>query len=138
MAKGKCIGAIIKNEKGEFLAQYRLKIPTGLAMPAGHIEDGEIPEDCLTREILEETGLIIKSYKPLIENKYYPNPCPKSHEGHDWWVYEVVAEGEPILKEPDKHKFLRFMPLKEIREYIKRGETDPAWFKYILPELGII
>lgn len=29
----------------------------------GHFEKGESPEDCLLREVKEETGLILKSYK---------------------------------------------------------------------------
>ena len=131
------IGAILVNAKGEYLTQYRLKVPIGIALPAGHVDEGESPEDCLARELLEETGLTVKSYRLLVEGKYYPTPC-KSHDGHEWWVYEVVVGGEPILKEPDKHKFLKFMSLEEMRPYIEGGECDPAWFKYILPELGII
>ena len=29
----------------------------------GHFEDGESPEECLIREVLEETGLKLASYK---------------------------------------------------------------------------
>ncbi len=138
MSKGKSVGAIIKDEKGGFLVQYRLKTPQGLALPAGHIEEGEDPAECLLREVFEETGLKVKNFKPVIENKFYPNSCPKNHEGHDWWVYEAEAEGDLVLREPDKHKFLKFMSLDEMRRYVERGETDPAWFEYILPELVII
>ena len=28
----------------------------------GHLEEGEAPEDCLVREVLEETGLLLTSY----------------------------------------------------------------------------
>lgn len=29
----------------------------------GHIEDGETPEECIIREVFEETGLTLKSFK---------------------------------------------------------------------------
>ena len=29
----------------------------------GHFEEGESPEDCLLREVFEETGLILTSYR---------------------------------------------------------------------------
>lgn len=29
----------------------------------GHVEDGESPEECLTREVREETGLVLTSYR---------------------------------------------------------------------------
>ena len=133
---GKCIGAIIKNQQGEYLVQYRLKHPIGLALPAGHIENEEDPESCLKREVAEETGMRFVSYKEVL-HETFPNECPKVHEGHEWWVYEVVAEGEPVLCEPDKHKFLRFMSAGEMKQYVEKKEYDPAWFDHIFPALGI-
>lgn len=133
---GKSIGAIIKNDKGEYLVQYRLRHPVGLALPAGHVDDGESPEACLKRELGEETGLKLVSYNEVLHDTF-PNPCAKSHDGHEWWVYEVVVDGEPTLREPDKHKFLKFMPINEIKKYIERKEYDPAWFDNIFPALGI-
>lgn len=133
---GKCIGAIIKNKNGDYLVQYRLKHPMGLALPAGHIEGSESSELCLEREILEETGLKIVSYKEVL-HETFPNRCPKNHENHEWWVYEVLAEGEPVLRELDKHKFLRFMPADEMKQYVEKKEYDPAWFDHIFPALGV-
>jgi 8-oxo-dGTP pyrophosphatase MutT (NUDIX family) len=138
MSQGKSVGAIIKNEKGEYLVQYRLREPVGLAMPAGHIDDGESPEEALGRELLEETGIGMESAKLVFHGYIENNPCGSGHTGHDWWAYEVVAKGVPELKEPAEHKFVRFMPLAEMRPYIENRDYDSAWFEHILPSLGII
>ena len=137
MQEGKSVGAIIKDSSGRYLVQYRLKPPIGLALPAGHIDEGESPLVCIRREVFEETGLAVK-YSNQIFHRTLPTGCYKGHDSHEWWVYDVEAEGEPRLMEPDKHRFVRFMPIEEMRPYIERGEVDPAWFKYILPALGII
>lgn len=135
---GKSIGAIIRNSRGGYLLLYRLKIPQGLAMPAGHIDQGENPEGALWRELEEETGLEISRTKEVFHDLILDNPCRDGHKGHEWWVYEVEFVGEPMLREKKQHKFLKWMSPEEMRPYIERGETDPAWFKHILPALKII
>lgn len=137
---GKSVGAIIRNGEGKILTQYRLRPPIGMALPTGHVDYGELPEEALRRELLEETGLIIKSPK-LVFQALIPradNRCLKGHDSHEWWVYEVVADGEPRLMEPDKHRFLKFMSPGEMKPFIISGEADPAWFDYIFPALGIM
>lgn len=145
LCPGKSVGAIIKNAKGEYLAQYRLKHPVGLAFVAGHIHEGEKPETAMIREVSEEVGLSVVRYSEIL-HQIFPNECsrgPKEigrqYDGHEWWVYDVTEwNGEPKIKEPEAHKFVKFMSLEEMLPYIKSGETDPAWFKYILPALKIL
>lgn len=136
---GKSIGAIIRDRQGRFLVQYRLRNPVGLALPAGHVDEGESPLGALKREIPEETGLKVLRAKQIF-HKLIPcaTLCAKGHESHEWWVYEVAAEGEPELKETDKHRFVKFMFLEEMRSYIESGEYDPNWFDHIFPALGIL
>ena len=135
---GTSVGAIIKNEKGEYLALYRLKEPLGLALPAGHAEKGESPEEAIRREIFEEAGLTVIEQKEVFSGRIPSDRAHCGHTGHDWVVYEASAEGELALKEPNKHKFVKFMSVEEMRPYIKDLNYDSAWFKYILPALGII
>src|SRR3989344_5400604 len=123
---GTSVGAIVKNEKGEYLALYRLKEPLGLALPAGHI-DGESPEEAIRREIFEEAGLTVTEQKEVFFGRIPSDRAHCGHQAHDWWVYEAVVDGEPALKEPTKHKFVKFMSLEEMRPYIEELDYDSAW-----------
>lgn len=58
----------IENEKGEYLMLHRVKkhhdINAGKWIGVGgHVENGETPEECLLREVKEETGLRLTSYR---------------------------------------------------------------------------
>lgn len=61
------VAAIILNKKGEVLLAKRSKEPgKGLwNLPGGFLEENELPEEGLKREIKEETNLDIKSFKLL-------------------------------------------------------------------------
>lgn len=140
---GKSAGAIIKNNRGEYLCLYRLKHPEGLAFIAGHIDAGETPEEALQREVSEETGLIVERFNLVFEG-IVDNECSRNDESgkrynaHEWRVYDVIKwDGAPELKEPTKHKFVKFMTLEQIRDYASREDIDPAWTE-ILNALHIL
>ena len=76
----------------------------------GKIEEGETPEECIIREVKEETGLIIKS--PTLNGVM---TFPKFKDNEDWYVFLFTAnsfEGELIecnegdLKWVEKSKVL--------------------------------
>jgi 8-oxo-dGTP diphosphatase len=76
----------------------------------GKIEQGETPEECIIREVKEETGLIIKS-----PNLNGVMTFPKFKDNEDWYVFLFTAndfEGELIecnegdLKWVEKSKVL--------------------------------
>lgn len=70
------------------------------ALPGGHLEPGESPEDCAKREVQEETGLEIS----------VPRRGPWSTdlfetEGRQYVTLFMVADapaGEPTIREPEK------------------------------------
>ncbi len=132
------VGAVIKNPKGEYLMLYRLVKPHGLAMPAGHIDPGEEPGVAVRREVLEETGIriinIVRRWEQIV-----PVECSRGATVHFWYVFDVKSyQGEPELREPHKHKFLRFMSLEEIRQYADRKDFDPSWSNFIFKDLSIL
>jgi len=54
-----CYGVMIKNEKIALIKKSRGAYTGKLDLPGGSFEHGETPEECVTREILEETGLVV-------------------------------------------------------------------------------
>ena len=73
----------------------------------GHFEEGESPEECVCREVLEETGLRLKSYKArgiltFVQNKTFTEYIwlftADEYEG------ELIECDEGILEWIDKDK----------------------------------
>ncbi|KAG8527428.1 uncharacterized protein KY384_007580 [Bacidia gigantensis] len=76
------------------------------ALPGGHIEHGETFEECITREIMEETGLSVKNVRFLTATNDIM-PVEAKHYVTIFMVCEREAangaqEREPEVKEPEK------------------------------------
>ncbi len=134
------VGAIIKNHKGEILMIDRLKQPFGWACPAGHIDEGEEPEEALNREVEEETGLIVYDYHELSDLKDQANvpqeACSRGITKHLWVVYEVEIEKgteDNLIFKDDEVKAIKWCSVDEI----KTLPLEKAW-EYWLKKLSII
>ena len=71
--------AVLENSDGKILLHKRSDFNIW-AFPGGGAEEGESAEDCIVREVFEETGLKIKSFEaigfasnPKYETVTYPN-----------------------------------------------------------------
>lgn len=129
------VGAVIRNEKGEFLVLYRLEKPKGLALPAGHLLPHEDPGDAIRRAVLEKTGIKLVNIRRIIQKVVFAG-CRFGIRNHWWNIYEALKwEGKPQLFQPKRHQFVKFMSAEEIHDYIKRGEMLVAWSKFLLPEV---
>src|SRR6187455_2049888 len=84
---------LIQKGKGPFKGRWDL--------PGGKIDFGEIPEQTLKREVNEETGLKLKSYK-LISVEAYTHETRKERFHHTGVIFKATAKDIKKLKrEPD-------------------------------------
>ncbi|MBT5022466.1 NUDIX domain-containing protein [Candidatus Woesearchaeota archaeon] len=125
------VGAIIKRD-GKYLLMDRMKPPYGFAGIAGHIDEGEQPQEALIREVKEESNLNVLTYKKLIEEIDSGEPCSKGVGIHYWYLFECETTGEPKAK-PDEVKSLGWYS----KEEIKNLNLETVWKKW-LKRLGII
>jgi mutator protein MutT len=95
---------IIKNEKGEVLLQRRqgTKLwPGYLALPAGHIDEGENAYEAVVREAREELSINI-SIEDIVDT-FVVNRKNKSLQPYYDVYFEVSKyEGEIKINEPEK------------------------------------
>jgi len=79
------------------------------APPGGHLEYGESVEECASRELLEETGLIAKT---LLRGPYTNNLIsPKNQHYITLFVLISEFEGEVECREPQKCLGWKWFPL---------------------------
>ena len=111
--------AVLENEKGELLLHKRSDFNVW-AFPGGGAEEGESAEDCVIREVFEETGLKIENYEaigfasdPRFEIIVYPNGditqnfCLILYS--DKWSGDLSRKSEETTE-------LRFFDLSELPE----------------------
>ncbi len=68
------------------------------APPGGHLDFGETIEDCARREVLEETGIVIRDIQ---RGPYTTNVFPEVNRHFvTLFVTATDSEGEPTLLEP--------------------------------------
>ncbi len=103
----------------------------GWELPAGHVEDGEDIQSAVTREVIEETGLVLEKpprmfgYKKLtakspvlkdqVKGSYYP--YPHSYVG---FFFAEVKNKESLKTWEDIYE-LRFATLTEAKELLHYG-----------------
>ncbi len=92
------VGAIVIKDDKVLLVKRGIPPSKGLwAIPGGHIELGETLQETAEREILEETGIVIKARKPI----YTFDLIERDDAGRIRFHYIVVdLEGEYVSGEP--------------------------------------
>jgi 8-oxo-dGTP pyrophosphatase MutT (NUDIX family) len=121
-------GAMIKDKEGRILMIERKFAPLGWAGPAGHVDEGETPEEAMKREVKEEIGLEVKDAK-LLYHEFLPwNKCHSGGIGHDWYFYEILEWAGEIKREESEVKNFKWVKPENIKN-LQLEEAYQYWFK---------
>lgn len=99
---------MMRNVQGQLLVLNRNFPPTGYGLPGGKKEEGETHEECVIREVKEETGIDISKHE-IVES--FTN---LSHGGAKVKIYSLfppIREQDIILS--DEHSDFRFVSLED-------------------------
>ena len=91
-------------------------------IPGGGMEAGETPEECVVREVEEETGMIVQTKEQfLVLHEYYEEYRYTSY----YFVCEVTGESHMNLTEEEKRRGLipEWIPLKEAIDIFSKHES---------------
>ena len=118
------VGILFKvDDKFIFEKQYRYALGEEIIeMPAGKLEEGEIPLEAAKRELLEETG-----YRPLEMvhlGDSYPTPGYSSEVIHLYYCPKAVKEERHLDKDEDIE--LIYLTLEEIEQMIADGKIKDS------------
>ena len=89
-----------------------------LETPGGLVDDGESPEQCARRELIEETGYAADTLAPL--GQVHPNPAIQSNVLH----YLLATGCRPVAKPALDHAediAVHVVPLTDIPSMIQSG-----------------
>ena len=86
------------------------------SVPAGHVEEGELPVDCLIREIKEEVGIGLYKEHISLCHTMYRTKKDETGDRADYFFVTDVWRGEPRICEPDKCDDLSWFPITQLPE----------------------
>lgn len=118
------IGVFVYNSQNQFLLGRR-KGSLGAdtwSLPGGHLEFGESFEGCATREVLEETGLVVRAVgfvtavNCVMGSRHYVTIFMRASLGR--------PTDHPVVAEPDKCHAWEWVDWNQLRCWAERGTRD--------------
>lgn len=108
------------NEKVLLVEQYRKAIERiTLEIPAGTLEEGESPEECAKRELIEETGFNASQWDKL--TSYFPSPGYSSEI-----IHIFKARGLEKVSDAEAELPIHYMDLEDVQTKIRTGEIKDS------------
>ena len=120
-----CVAIIAVDDKDNILlvSQFRKSVEKELLeIPAGGIDPGETPEDCVRRELREETGFLPRKLERL--GGFYSSPGYCTEYLHLYLATDLVSS--PLQAEDSESIRLVRMPLAQIPDLIASGSICDA------------
>lgn len=125
------VGALIQKDN-KILLIDRKSPPYGFAGIAGHIDEGETPTEALIREVREESGLEVVSYKLIFAEEVEENRCKRGINTHYWYLYKCETKGK-IVQNIHETKSIGWYDEKDLPKL----NLEPVW-AYWFKKLSLI
>ncbi|OGF27557.1 hypothetical protein A2303_01715 [Candidatus Falkowbacteria bacterium RIFOXYB2_FULL_47_14] len=125
------VGAVIRKD-GKYLLIDRVREPFGFAGLAGHVDEGETPEEALIRETEEESGLKVVSHALLFEEEVLWNYCGAGVGSHYWYLYSCEVEGKERKEDGEAKSMGWYTPAE-----MKNLKMEPVW-EYWFRKMGVL
>ena len=122
---GDCVAIIALDDEGNVLLVEQFRKPVAkklLEIPAGGIEPGEKLEDCVRRELREETGFLPQKVERL--GGFYSSPGYSTEYLHFFLATELISR--PLQAEDSESIRVVRVPLAEVIGLIKSGRVCDA------------
>ena len=121
---------------GQYLMLHRVKKKNDVNHDkwigvGGHFEDGESPEDCMLREVLEETGLTVTkfAYRGIVTFVSDRDPCEYMHLfTASEWMGEMKECNEGDLQWIDKKALYDLTLWEGDRIFLRLLDKDMPFF----------
>jgi len=113
------------NEKGQVLLERIFRLPVGdyvWELPAGRIDPGETPAKAARRELLEETGIVARSWSKIAS--FYASPGFLAEKMTIYLAQDLSQQ--PITRGDDEPMQLRWFTRAELERSIKTGRICDA------------
>ena len=112
---------LILEKDGKVLMSRRKNtnyLPGYYQLPAGHVDEGELPVDCIIREAKEEVGISIQPEEIEFAHVSYRPKHDNTADRVDFFFYGRKWQGEIKNTEPDKASDWEWIDIAKLPEKI--------------------
>lgn len=135
--------ALLINDKEEITLGYSHKT---YQFPGGHLEENESLEECLIRELKEESGIELKEIKnkPFVKIVYYTKNYRNSGKNRKNEIYYYIIKTNKVFNmdeasldewEQDGNYVVKVIPLKNVKKVLVDSIPDNPMNKIIVKEM---